>query len=444
MSQTTNSFGTAFDSTLNKLSNCVVGENGSLAQKSTANSDEDFYGFLCEYFLLMRGSTNFETIIASLKSIIDNETNVDVRNKYLTDLLKITLFLREPRKGKGEKKLFYDIIVHLYSLDGPYRSIALKSIELISDFGYFKDLNHIYEQTTNENIRVYIINQYCQTLLKDIKETDNTKLSLAGKWAPREGSVFNSMAKVMAKALIKDLNPANEDMQGQLKEYRKTIASLNRRLNTVQTFMCQKHWQDIDFKNVPSVAMTSLTKAFQDETVSKKSKTDRQLITRRTRRHVKPMSDNRRHHEGDPDYEDREKCRQHLFEHIKNGGKINSSVTDLSTIIQRYLSGTQLDVVWEAQWSARVEELKSTVSQLPTKPKIFPMVDLSASMNGSPLIYAITFGLYTSQIMDDANFANRFMSFSTEPQLVKLPENSTLKDKVDVMRFWTGSGKWGG
>ena len=57
-----NAFGTAFDSTLNKLSNCVVGENGSLAQKSAANSDEDFYGLLCEYFLLMRGSTNFTTI----------------------------------------------------------------------------------------------------------------------------------------------------------------------------------------------------------------------------------------------------------------------------------------------------------------------------------------------------------------------------------------------
>ena len=78
------------------------------------------------------------------------------------------------------------------------------------------------------------------------------------------------------------------------------------------------------------------------------------------------------------------------------------------------------------------------------------MVDLSSSMSGSPMIYAITFGLFTSQIMDNPpeqeefGFANRFMSFATEPQLVKLPRNGSLKEKVNVMKEWTGCGKWGG
>ena len=93
-----------------------------------------------------------------------------------------------------------------------------------------------------------------------------------------------------------------------------------------------------------------------------------------------------------------------------------------------------------------------------SRPSIFPMVDLSSSMSGDPMINAITLGMFTSIIMDNPLdqeefcFANRFMSFASKPQLVKLPrfsilDNSkpaSLKEKVEIMKEWTGSGKWGG
>jgi hypothetical protein len=251
-----------------------------------------------------------------------------------------------------------------------------------------------------------------------------------------------------------------------MKNYRQKLSELNKKLNTVQTYMCQKHWADIDFKNVPSVSMTNLTKAFQDEKVSSKPKSDRvtKVVSRRSRRnrHNKPnkvnvSTYNRRHHEGETDYEDRQKCRENLFNHIKSGGKVNAKVTNLSTIISSYLSRSTEDIVWEAQWKKRVEELQEMingeikeVNGKTKKVKIFPMVDLSSSMSGSPMIYAITFGLFTSQIMDNPleqeefGFANRFMSFATNPQLVKLPRNGSLKEKVNVMNEWTNRGRWGG
>jgi hypothetical protein len=71
-------------------------------------------------------------------------------------------------------------------------------------------------------------------------------------------------------------------------------------------------------------------------------------------------------------------------------------------------------------------------------------------MSGNPMIQAITLGLFTSMFMDktpegeENQFANRFMSFNTTPQLVKLPRTGTLKEKMEVMRKWCNNGLWGG
>jgi len=443
---TLTSFGTAFDSTVNKLSTLVEGENGSYAHSTLVTSDVDLDGILCELFLLVRGESA-DRIVEILNKMVNTLELVseDKKKDYQIRLFKLILFMRQPRKGKGEKDIFYSIIEHLFSLPS-YKKFTEKLVELVGDFGYYKDWNLIYEKTKHVELKTFIIDLYVKQLQKDMNEVDTSKLSLAAKWAPREGSVYHSMAKSIATKYTIGL-----------KGYRQKLAELNKKINTVQTFMCQKHWADINFKNVPSVAMTNLTKAFQDEKVSPKSKSDRiqKVVTRRHRRtnRIKTKSvemsvDNRRHHEGDADYEDREKCRLNLFEHIKAGGKVNAQVTDLSTIINSYMKNSAEDIVWINGETNGVNGETNGVTK--NKPKIFPMVDLSSSMSGSPMTYAITFGLFTSQIMDNPpeqeefGFANRFMSFATEPQLVRLPRNGSLKDKVNVMKEWTGNGKWGG
>lgn len=455
-----NQFTNAFDNST-KISmmnaNLVIGENGSLSYESTANSEIDFEGILCEYFLLMRNSSKeqISDILSRLINIVESKLITEEKRKeFLIKILKLSLFIRNPRSGKGEKQIFYNVINHIYEYGGVYKKMSLKMIDLISEFGYYKDYNNLYIQTSHQEVKDYIIDIYVKQLSKDINETDNLKLSLCGRWAPREHSKYHVLAVQLANKLF-NTNPKHN-----MKQYRQTLSKLNKNLNTVQTYMCQKRWADIEFKNVPSVSMTNLSKAFQDEKVNKNPKSERVvkiLNRRRTRRHLKNL-DNRRHHQGDTDYEDREKCRQNLFEHIKNGGKINSAVSDLSQIIERYMSGSELDVTWEAQWESRCIEIQKMILELPEKPKIFPMVDLSASMSGSPMTNAITLGLFTSMIMDNPLdqeefcFSNRFMTFSTEPNLVRLPRFSTLdntkkaslKEKVEIMKEWTENGKWGG
>lgn len=459
-------FTNAFDNTYKQehhLSNLVLGENGSLAHASLAQSELDFDGILCEYFLLMRGSSQqqISDILNRLYNIIESKLiSEDKRKEFLIKLLKISLFIRNPRSGKGEKQIFYHIIEHMYSSGEVYKKMCFKMLDLIDEFGYYKDYNNIYMQTSYQEIKDYIIKSYINQLIKDNTETDNTKLSLAARWAPRENSKYDSMAKILSQKLIS----TNINSRSKSKQYRQILSGLNKKLNTIQTYMCQKYWANIDFKNVPSVSMTNLSKAFQDEKVDKRPKTERTVKVIRRSRYLRnnhtiiKVVDNRRHHEGDADYEDREKCRQNLFNHIKNGGKINAKVTDLSQIIEKYIYDTDVDVTWEAQWEARIKEIQNMISTLETKPAIFPMVDLSSSMKGSPMINAITLGLFTSMIMDNTLdkeefcFANRFMSFASEPQLVKLPRFSvldntkpaTLKEKVSIMNEWMEVGRWGG
>lgn len=467
VSNLSNHFASAFDNKFNETKNqndLISGENGSLAQASAADSSLDFDGILCEYFLLMRGSSEIQIseLIDKLMNIIQsNLLSYDKKKEYLIKLLKISLFIREPRKGKGERDVFYNIIEYLYTLNTNFsKKIATTLIDLIKEFGYYKDYNNIYTKTQHNDIKEQIINIYTEQLIRDSNinsEQEYKIISLAAKWAPREGSKYDSMAKVLAKQLITKINPLNKDINGQLKQYRQILSGLNKKLNTVQTFMCQKHWADIDFKNVSSVSMTNLSKAFQDEKVSPYPKSNRSIVIKRRGRLTK-ISDNRRHHIGDKDYEDREKCRENLFNHIQNGGKVNSSVSNLSQIIENYLRSSNMDITWEAQWNSRITEIQNMLGQLSEKPRIFPMVDLSSSMSGSPIINAITLGLFTSIVMDNPLdkeefcFANRFMSFASEPQLVKLPRFSrfdktkpaSLKEKVEIMKEWTHGARWGG
>jgi len=430
--QTSSDFSQAFDSYLSSQPNLVQGENGANAHATAADSSEDFLGLLSEIFLLVRGQ-NIQSIIEKLntiKTFIDKQSET-VQNEYLIKLVKITLFLREPRKGKGERDLFYTIVQWLWTNYNSYARVIMYNLH---DFGYWGDYTKLFELSTDEELKSLCVNIYATQLLKDKQNFDHPeKLSLAGKWAPREGSKHNKFAKALTKKMFRC-----SKIQQSKQLYRRTLACLNQALKTTESIMCENAWSTIDFKNVPSVAMTKLSKAFQDEKVSPFPK-DSRKVTRN--------SSGRRHVITDINYTDREECRTNLIEHIKTK-KVNSTVTDLSKIIQNYFTGSSEDIVWEAQWEARVNEIKELVKTTGVTPSIFPMIDLSSSMSGNPMIYAITLGLFTSMLIDNPvdqpenAFANRFMTFNTVPELARLPREGSLYTKLKSMKEWEH--KWGG
>jgi hypothetical protein len=458
-------FNSAFDATLNTLKNIVNyvrGENGALAHSSLnpstiqyqdlnldsipfnldSDKQEKFDNSLIELFLLVRDDNSLTDKLEQIYSFIDSTTSIDEKKVYFERFIKTVLFIRQPRQGKGERKLFIDTIKYFWIRN---QEVAKFIISLIPEFGCWDDINHLYDLNYIE-LNKYLIQMMADAIKEDytkIQEDQNAKISLVGKWAPREKSVYDYFAHDLASYISAGVNKNSA-----MKRYRQMVASLNKHLKTVQHNMCQKKWAEIDFNNVPSVSMTQLTKAFQHEKTNPYPKSKRPPSKYNNKFVGKFVG--RRHDETHIDYQDRDTCRNNLLNFINSGNKVKSSVTNLSFIIEKYLRGSEADMVWESQWTSRVEELRILLNSVENNMTIFPMVDLSSSMSGNPMIQAITLGLFTSMFMDktpegeENQFANRFMSFNTTPQLVKLPRTGTLKEKMEVMKKWTDPGFWGG
>jgi hypothetical protein len=71
--------------------------------------------------------------------------------------------------------------------------------------------------------------------------------------------------------------------------------------------------------------------------------------------------------------------------------------------------------------------------------RIVPLVDVSGSMEGTPMEAAIALGILTSEINHPA-FRDRIITFETLPRWVSLDHAATIADKVDVVK----AAPWGG
>jgi hypothetical protein len=412
------SFNEAFDDMHFWDNKLIRGENGALAHQSLGDNIDSK---LLELFTLMRGEDDIN-IINKISSILEpyiNKEKLDI-NTRVNDLLKLTLLIihiRDPRNGKGERKIFYTIMNYYWS-KMPNTTKTL--LPLLGSFGYWKDLVNIWEQTEHLDLKQNIIQCFSNQLSKDIESLDkdpNSSISLAGKWTPSEGKQYEKMAFKIAKKMNLPI-PA----------YRKTLSRLRKQLNIVESLMCSKSFASIIPSKVPSVAVQNYRKAFLNEKSSKETQNEPRYV------------------ETDEEYADRNACRENFLKHLSSGGKIKSTVNELYTMVSAYFEGEKENPIIEAQWKERINKIRKSGINLP---RMVPMSDLSGSMEGIPMMVSITLGIFTSELLDDNSliepaFANRFLTFDTEPHLVKLPRGVSLYEKVNCMKEWCESGRWGG
>jgi hypothetical protein len=446
---------TEMETIQDRLRRYVVGENGSLSLASTvpieSSNDEMLKGLLVQYMQLMRGDS-VDTIQNRINAIL--ELAIASNNIVsLQQLCLVTLFIRNPRKGKGEKVLSYHAILHLWNRLPQVVEFLLPLLG--SKFGYWKDMCHLFDLSASETQRNTIIKVFVDQLKADeiLMNAGERNLSLAGKWAPREGSLHKKMAKAMAKTLFPHINSQTSNKY-LWKSYRQLLSRFNSIIDPVEVKMCRKEFKEIVPSAVSSNAVGRYRKALQN------LKADPRPKDKRTR--TRTVMSGLRHDIDSIDYEDRNACSENFATHIAAGGKINSVTAELYQLIESYMAhGAVEDAIVEAQWTARISDIRKMIADLKEEatnkgevyntPSIFPMIDLSGSMNGKPMQVAIMLGLFCAEFQE-SEYGNMFMTFASNPVNVSLPQtkivngqtvNTSLFDKVRHTVIYTSDGHWG-
>jgi hypothetical protein len=460
-------FVNAMDDLQSKVNGLVIGENGMLAHATTNSNLLDLF------FSLVR-----ELDPQSLSSKITLIMNIIKKNddaNLLVDLFILMFQTRDCRNGKGEKKLFYYFFLKMYK---HYPETVIALLHKIPKYGYFKDFLNLLEMIIPlesnlaygdlSRLQNAIIDLYAAQLLKDKRELDASKreldaskreldaskreldaskqeldasskgedkvaqLSFAAKFAPRHGKQFNSFYKLLVKKLFpKSFTPE--------KNYRKLVVELTKALEVPEILMCAKRYEEINFKNVPSLCLNRCRKAFLNE-----------LVTRKGYHHIPLGPGQEETGNRFPDDPNRVQCRNNL-QLASAKGKVCGKVLQPHELVKQLMTNPHISSVecsvYDAQWmkikEGVLEGIAKFVSQSDSTTinlgKLVPLVDVSGSMDGIPMIVAISLGILVSELSNPA-FRNRFITFHENPRWVSLEGITSLRDKV----VKTKGAPWGG
>jgi hypothetical protein len=333
--------------------------NGMKARKSTANAVVDlFYN---------AGASRGKNIVPAFAAAMAEDRDL---------ALRVAAWLRDVRSGAGERQLFRDILVYLEKSD----TVAAKAlVAKVPELGRWDDL-FVFSSKEMKDV--------AYTLLGDALREKN---GLAAKWAPRQGKIAAEIRTFFG------MSP---------KFYRKSLVEMT---SVVETNMCAKDWDGINFSHVPSVAAARYKKAFNRNTPAYASYVA-ELMKDPKDRSVEV--------------------------------KVNAGAVYPYDVLKGRISGyglefdkTELDLI-QKQWEA----LPNFIGDA----NILALVDVSGSMSTSAggskskltcLEVAVSLGLYLAD-KNKGKFKDTFLTFSSKPELMTLKGNINEKISQMVSSDW--------
>ncbi len=316
--------------------NNATTNNGALTHSTSLNANLDF-------FFLAGASRNIneEDIIR----IFFKAYNEDVLLAY-----KILLWARDCRGGAGEKRIF-QIICKFLEFN---KVLPCKISNSIDKYGYWKDYFEICNHNDHSHIQ-YLADFFVQKELFGHNDPLHD-VNLLAKWYPRSGPWFVKMHKEL------NMTP---------KEFRKILVKLT---NVVETKMCNKEFDKINYSHVPSIAMNKYRNAFIKN--------------------------------------DGTRFNDFIQDALKDPTKINASVIFPHNLYDKLISNVDKSVIdaVQAQWQALPNYMENC------KERILPVCDVSGSMIGLPMSVSVSLGLYISE-RNEGIFKDAFLTFSETPEL---------------------------
>lgn len=312
---------------------------------------------------------------------------------------------RDVRGGKGERDLFYHMIAAITRVRPEWTQPLL---DLVPEYGCWRDLWALWKQYPH-------LQSFIDVTVKKQFELDQESAhpSLLVKWLPREGSKYDTLARHFA-ALLFPFTPYEKG--GRMRMYRRTLAYLNKLVDTTEIKMCGRTWANITPSRVPGRLMKRCKLAFFNE---KSMKLGRRTFTE-TRY---------------PENKDREECAQNFRHFMQDvaagkttmkGGQTTMPHEHVHEILERgHMSNDAMDVI-QAQWNA----IRSEAQKGGGLSNMVAMCDFSGSMNGVPKEVSLALGILISELAPEA-FRDHILTFDDTPVWHSFSNYTTLYDKVN-------------
>ena len=353
------------------------------------------------YVLLVRDQKPEVIKEGLIKILYNSSETIQDTDKLIEDAFVLAFMTRNIRGGKGERDISTEMFKILYNEKDEIMNTLL---DLIPEYGYWKDIFTLWEDSTNPTFHKKLSEIVINQLKKDEENAliPNKSISLLAKWIPRQ-----TRQKEIAFYLAQKLFPEITNYSYKMKLYRKKVVKLNKHLDTIEIKQCGKQWAAINPEHVPGRALAKYKKAFlnQKQCDSKEIKY--------------------------PGNEDRINCANNFREYMKKVMEGDAKVKAVNTvmpheiyknIIDNFITTDDEKNINRSQWKMISDDLKTNK----ILSRMIAMCDFSGSMDGTPKFVSAALGILFSEITN----TNKIMTFDSTPEWITMPETSDIYEKV--------------
>jgi len=429
------------DDTIREDSNSSIHDNVSYKWQ-IANNEQTLKDLFVQFYFQCVLSSDIQELEKQFEILLLESCNKDkyTNNDFSDYIIKLCLHNRDIVSGKGltltTHMMLNKIVYYCYEKELLPRNSVLKILEGFvynkynkdtksyeHPYGSWKDikyfLDYFCKNTSYEYINVNkfsIINEiiqkiYIPQMIEDRKNMSVGKpISLCGKWLPRESGRFKALAKRIAVQYHKEVYRLSENNVKIYQIYRNFISNCNLYLDTTQTHMAGKTWDQINFENV-----TSKTLFLNKESFLNNKNIDEE------HRHI---------------------CKYNFKQFISNKKKNGNYMTNNNTVMPHLLVRSVLQMSTDCpeddnisllnmQWNGLMKTFED--GSFMKNGYCFPCIDVSPSMmtdNAIPLQCAIGLGLACSHLCKH----NRAFTFSSDPEWIQYDPMESFVERVHRTR----------
>lgn len=297
--------------------------------------------------------------------------------------LKTLFYLRDITQGQGERRFFRLALKHLAVHN---KASLVKNLALVPEFGRWDDLWVLLDTDVKADVVKLVVTQLS-------KDAVSNNPSLLAKWMPSENA-SSFTTKKYAKIL-------REAVGTTPKKYRKLLSALRKQISLVETKLTEKDYGAIDYSKLPSKAGMQYRGAFFRN--------------------------------------DENRYKSFLDSLSKGEVKVNAGTLYPNDIVGKILQSrtyggirvTPQDTkLFEGQWN----NLPNFIGDKQEDSLV--MADVSGSMmtmGGLPMAVSIALAMYIAE-RNKGVFHNHFMTFSGNPELVKIQGSNIVEKVMNISR----------